>query len=351
VISAGSGAPDVAQVEYFALPQFALPGHLVDLRDYGFDEFASDYTASTWEAVHAGEGLFGLPQDQGMMALFYNQRIFDEYDLTVPTTWDEFLAAARQLKDADPTKYITGDPGEPGQDMGLIWQAGGRPFAVDGDQITINLQDEGTMRWTSTWNQLLEEDHLAPFPHWTEEWFAALADGTIATLPFGGWMGGVFAGFEDGVGDWRVAPMPTYAGGQPVTAQHGGSSQAVLEQSQNPALAAAFLRWLNHEGGVQVFLETGGVPATVADLEDPEFVNAEWDYFSGQKVNEVLVDAASTVGEGWQFLPYQTYANSIFGDTVGQSFLNKTNINDGLQAWQDALVEYGNQQGFQVNGG
>src|SRR5438094_460224 len=30
-IKAGSGAPDVAQIEYQALPQFALPGSLVDL--------------------------------------------------------------------------------------------------------------------------------------------------------------------------------------------------------------------------------------------------------------------------------------------------------------------------------
>src|SRR6266508_4652539 len=35
-IKAGSGSPDVAQIEYQALPQFALPGSLVDLNQYGF---------------------------------------------------------------------------------------------------------------------------------------------------------------------------------------------------------------------------------------------------------------------------------------------------------------------------
>ena len=30
-IKAGSGGPDVAQIEYQALPQFSLPGSLVDL--------------------------------------------------------------------------------------------------------------------------------------------------------------------------------------------------------------------------------------------------------------------------------------------------------------------------------
>ena len=69
-IKAGSGAPDVAQIEYQALPQFALPGSLVDLNQYGFNQFESAYTASTWAAVHAGSGLYGLPQDSGPMALF-----------------------------------------------------------------------------------------------------------------------------------------------------------------------------------------------------------------------------------------------------------------------------------------
>jgi len=55
------------------------------------------------------------------------------------------------------------------------------------------------------------------------------------------------------------------------------------------------------------------------------------------------------VVEGWSYLPYQVYANSIFGDTVGQSYQNSSDLNEGLTAWQDALVEYGNDQGFAVN--
>ena len=62
----------------------------------------------------------------------------------------------------------------------------------------------------------------------------------------------------------------------------------------------------------------------------------------------MLVEAASNVPDGWQYLPYQVYANSIFGDTVGQSYLDAGDLNEGLQAWQDQLVDYGNEQGFTV---
>lgn len=350
-LKAGEGAPDLAQVEYHALAQFGQPGYLVDLREYGLDSLEADFTPSDWEAAHLSDALYGLPQGGGPMVMFYNKRIFDEHSLTVPTTWDEFMEEADKLKQADPSKYFTADPGEAGEDMALIWQAGGRPFKVDGSEITIDFGDEGTQQWVENWNELLGEDNLAPFPHWSEEWFKALQDGTVATLPFGGWQAGVFAGLKDGVGDWRVAPLPTYDGGDPVSAHHGGSNHSVMEQSDNPDLAAAFLRWLTAEEGASVYAELGGFPATVEELNDPEFLNYEWPYFGGQQVNQIIVDAANSVGEGWQFLPYQTYANTIWGDNVGKSFLKKADIAEGLEAWEEALVEHGEQQGFETSGG
>ncbi len=348
-ISAGSGGPDVVQIEYYALQQFALSEGLVDLTQYGLDELEDEYTASTWGAVNIGDGLYALPQDSGPMVLLYNQAIFDQYGIATPTTWDEYVAAGQALHAADPTKYITNDAGDPGFVQPLIWQAGGRPYSTDGTEVTLNLADEGTQRWADTWNQLLEPGLLAPIPTWSDDWYRALGDGTIASIVTGAWMPGILeSSVPEGAGDWRVAPLPSYDG-SPVTAENGGSSQAVLEQSDNPALAAAFLRWLNSSDESRaVFLDGGGFPSTVADLEADAFVNATSDYFGGQAVNEVLVEAAGNVAEGWQYLPFQVYANSVFADTVGQSYANGTDLNEGLAAWQQNVTDYGNQQGFTV---
>jgi len=348
-IKAGSGGPDVAQIEYQALPQFALPGSLVDLTQYGFDELESDYTPSTWASVHAGDGLYGLPQDSGPMALFYNKDVFDKVGVEVPTTWDEYVDAAKAIKEADPSACITNDSGDAGFTTSMIWQAGGTPFQTDGEQVTIDLADQGAQKWTAVWNQLVEQELVCDLPGWTEEWYKALGDGTIATMALGAWAPGVFeSSVPGGEGKWRVAPMPTYDG-QPATSENGGSTESVLEQSKNPALAAAFVKWLNHDGGLEPFLESGGFPATVAELDDPAFVDKEDSYFGGQPVNQVLTAAAGTVVEGWQYLPYQLYANTIYGDTVGKSYQSHSDLNEGLQSWQDALVEYGDEQGFQVD--
>ncbi|MDN3241486.1 ABC transporter substrate-binding protein [Glycomyces tritici] len=348
-VAAGSGAPDVAQIEYYALQQFVLSDALVDLAQYGLADLEPQYTASTWAAVNLG-GVYGLPQDSGPMVLLYNQAVFDQFGLTVPATWDEYVAAAETLHAADPNRFLTNDAGDPGFAQPLIWQAGGRPYTVDGTNIGIDLQDEGTRRWADLWNRMLQPGLLAPIPTWSDDWWKALSNGTVASLISGSWMPGILEGsVPEGAGNWRVAPVPSYDG-TPVTAENGGSAQSVLKQSANPALAAAFLRWLNSSPeSIAVFLENGGFPSTTAELASPEFTGTAPDYFGGQRINEVCVAASENVATGFQYLPFQVYANSVFPDTVGAAYTEQGDLNAGLEAWQESLQEYGETQGFQVD--
>ena len=352
-IKAGTGAPDVAQVEYYALPQFALSGAFADLTGFGAGELEDQYTPSTWGSVSLNDGIYALPQDSGPMAMFYREDVFTNLGLEIPTTWDEYIAAGKAIHAANPDAYITNDTGDAGFTTSMIWQAGGNPYVVDGTtDVTVDFADEGSTKWADTWNQLVQEDLVAPISSWSDEWYQGLTDGSIATLVIGAWMpGNLESGVPDAAGTWRVAPMPTYEEGVAAAAENGGGGQSVVKQSKNPALAAAFLRWLNSDpASIEVFLESGGFPATTADLEDPDFVNLESEYFGGQKINEVLVQAAKDVVPGWSYLPFQTYANSIYGDTVGQAYASKSDLNEGLAAWQEATVKYGVEQGFTVNG-
>ncbi|ROP60984.1 sugar ABC transporter substrate-binding protein [Curtobacterium sp. ZW137] len=350
-IKAGSGAPDVAQVEYYALPQFSLSESLLDLSSYGFGDLKSKFAASTWSSVTDGSKIYGLPQDSGPMALFYNKKVFDEYGIAVPKTWDEYVAAAAKLHAADPDAYITADSGDAGFTTSMIAQAGGTPFTTKGDKVTVNLADAGTKKWTATWNELVEKGLLSKTVGWTDDWYKQLGNGQIATLITGAWMpGNLEASVADASGDWRVAPMPTYDGTTATTANNGGSAEVVMKQTKNPALAAGFLKWLNSsKASTKVFMESGGFPSTTADLESSSFLNEEPSYFGGQKINEVLVDASKSADNDFTYLPYQVYANSVYADTVGQSYEKGTSLDSGLEAWQAALVKYGKQQGFTVS--
>ncbi|MFD1048841.1 signal peptidase I [Kibdelosporangium lantanae] len=112
-------------------------------------------------------------------------------------------------------------------------------------------------------------------------------------------------------------------------------------------------RMFGDRGGVPPDHVMGVVVAVNGNALTPTkaFTDAASAYFGGQKINQVLTAAAGSVAKGWTYLPYQLYANSIYSDTVGKSYLNGTAIETGLAAWQQALVDYGNQQGFTVSAG
>ena len=106
-ISAGSGVPDVTQMEYYALPQFSIGKSLADLAPFGASELDSTFSPGPRESVTDGDAVYGLPTDSGPMALFYNVKVFEEAGVEVPATWDEFADAAKKIHEHDPNTYIS----------------------------------------------------------------------------------------------------------------------------------------------------------------------------------------------------------------------------------------------------
>lgn len=349
-LSAGSGVPDLAQIEYYAIPQFAIGESLADLSEFGADELEDTYTQGPWGSVTTGDGIWGLPIDSGPMAFFYNASLLEEHDIEVPETWEEFAQAARDLNEADPDAYLAADTGDAGSATSMIWQSGGRPYEVDGTSVSIDFSQPETQRWAELWNGLIEDEVLAPITAWSDEWYQGLGDGTIGSLTTGAWMGSnLRSSVEEASGDWRVAPMPQWEDQEEyTTAENGGSSIAVMEDSQNKELAYDFLEYASHGAGADLAREQGVFPATTARLEDEDYLAQELEYFGGQQINQVLAESADAVGEGWQYLPFQVHAISIFNDTAGQAYVSDTTLQDGLQEWGERSASYGEEQGFDV---
>src|SRR5579884_1234142 len=123
--------PDLAEVEFQYLPTFETTASLVDLAPYGAASVKDQFVPYTWSQVLLGNSIFAIPQDTGPMGMWYRQDIFQKYNLPVPTTWAQFADDAAKLHAADPNEYITDfPPKQPGQFMGYVWQAGGRPFNI-----------------------------------------------------------------------------------------------------------------------------------------------------------------------------------------------------------------------------
>mgnify|MGYP000743449330 CR=1 FL=1 len=362
-IEAGSGAPDIAQIEYYALPEYVIRGHLENLSDLGASDFKDFYTPGTWSSVSINDGVYALPMDSGPMAFFYNKEVFDKagVDAEQIKTWDQYYDAAKKIHALGDNYYITSDTGDAGFFDSMTWLAGAKPFQTssDGSEVTVNLtEDKGVKTFTDFWQKLLDEGLLdTKTAGWSEDWFKGMVDGTIASLFTGAWMPANLANSAaDGAGKWRVTQMPT-ADGSTTNSENGGSSLAVLASTKKADAAYQFIEYANHGDGVATRVAGGAFPADKASMESDSFKNTttvknadgeDVDYFGGQKYNEVLAQAAENVSSDYQFLPYEVKARTIFGDYLGKSYTGDQKLTDGIAAWQKALQDYGKDQGFTV---
>ncbi|MDR1450333.1 MAG: sugar ABC transporter substrate-binding protein [Propionibacteriaceae bacterium] len=350
-IAAGSGAPDISQIEYYAIAQYAIPGQLADLAEFGADSLSGTFTAGTWNSVTlAGSGkVYGLPVDSGPMALFYNKATYDEAGVTeAPKTWDEFYDAAKKIHALGPDYYITADNGDAGMATSMMWLAGAQPFKVGTDSVTIDLGAAGVVDFAEFWQKLIDEELInTKISSWSDDWFKALGDGTLASLITGAWMpANLIGSAPDAAGDFRVAATPVPTAGKAADSENGGSSLALLASSDKKEAAYKFLEFNSAGAGVAIRVKGGNFPSTLADLQKTEFLDYTDEYFGGQQYNQVLAQAAKDVLPGWSYLPYQVYANSIFGDKIAGAYSGIGTLADAFKAWGVDLVAYGQQNGF-----
>lgn len=354
-MKSGSGAPDVAQIEYFALPQFALSKDVVDLTAYGAGALQSQYTKSAWSQVAINGGIYGYPQDTGPLVMFYRTDVFKKLGLTPPTTWDEYQADAVKIHQANPSDYIGMlDPSDAGTLDSLIWQAGGTPFKVaNSTTVSTDLTSPAAAKVANLWGSMVQQKLVNVTAAWSNDWWKAMGAGTYATWIAGAWApGAIGSSIPQTDADWAAAPVPQWTAGANVSAENGGSSVAVMSSSAHKAAAAAFAQWLDSNPTATASLTANGLfPATTALLNSSSFQNASIAALDGQKANTVFADSSAHVAPGWQYLPFQVYANSVFGDTVGQAETGGTSLQSGFAAWQKDIDTYATQQGFTVGNG
>jgi multiple sugar transport system substrate-binding protein len=353
-LQAGTGAPDVVQMEYQYIPTFTITDSLLDLRPYGASALKDTFVDWTWGQVSGPKGeVWAIPQDTGPMGMLYRQDIFDEHGIDVPKTWDEFAAAARKLHAADPEVYLTNlAANEAAAWHGLLWQAGAKPYvSANKSDITIKVNDEPSKKLAAYWGGLAKEGVIGVEPDFTDSWFSALNKGKYATWITAAW-GPVFlsGSAKSTAGKWRAAPLPQWDTAKPVSGNWGGSTSAVVKTTKNPIAAAQFAQFLNSDPESAKMFATKQFffPATKALLADPDFVGDKPAFYGGQQVNQVFADISGTVGPSFQWPPFLDRVVTDWTETVGKSLSAKTDTVAALEQWQTRITTFAKSQGFTV---
>jgi multiple sugar transport system substrate-binding protein len=353
-LKAGTGAPDVAQVEFQYIPTFTLTNSLLDLRPYGAAALKDKFVDWTWGQVTGKGGeVWAIPQDTGPMGMLYRQDIFDKHNITPPTTWDEFAAAARKLHAADPKVFMTNlAANQSAAWMALLWQAGGRPFASpSADRISINVADGAAKKLASYWGGLVSDGVVSTDADFTDPWYQGLNRGKYATWLTAAW-GPVFLSTQakETSGKWRAAPLPQWTAGDKASGNWGGSTSAVMKTTKNPIVAAKFAEFLNTDPESAKMFATSQFlfPPTKALLADPSFTGDKPAFYGGQQVNELFAGISDTVAPDFTWPPFLDQAYADWTETVGKSLANRGDVAGALDQWQTRLRTYAEGQGFTV---
>lgn len=353
-LKSGEGAPDVVQMEYQYLASFNQTKSLLDLAPYGATELSSTYVDWVWNQVKQGDGIYAIPQDAGPMGNLSRTDILKKAGIDSPAaTWDQYALDAAAIKEKTGSYISNLPPNEAGQIIGLLWQAGVKPFGYDGKKgVTVDVNGDDSKKMLAYWQKLIQADQVSVDPDFTDGWYQGLASGKYAGWLTAAW-GPLFlqGTAKDTSGLWTASELPQATAGDSVSGNWGGSSDAVLSTTKNPIAAYELAKFINSdtESTLKLANEQFLFPTAKSTLEDPAFVDQESEFYGGQKVNQKFSEISSTVDSTFEWLPYTDFAYSSFTDTLGKAIADKGDLAAGADAWQKALVDYGTEQGFDVN--
>ncbi|MGA7149022.1 MAG: extracellular solute-binding protein [Microbacterium sp.] len=354
-LEAGSGAPDVIQLENEVIPSFTIRDGLVDLVEYGIDDLEDQYAPGAWSDVSSGDSVYAVPVDLGPVGMLYRADILEEFGIDVPTTWDELASAAQELKDAGSESFLANYPTNGRAfSQALFAQAGNVPFdfsTANIEEIGIEVDDSATKEVLEYWFQLIDAGVVSADDRSTPDFNTAVVNGRHATYLAAAWGPGYLMGLEeesDPDARWAAAPLPQWDPANPVFVNWGGSSFGVTSQAQDPELAALVASELfGTEEAWKIGIEEGALfPTYLPVLESDYFVNLEYPFFGGQQINKDVFLEAAAAYEGFTFSPFQTFAYDKLTEAQASVLQGAATIDEALATYQAALEEYATAQGF-----
>ncbi|MGV9770295.1 ABC transporter substrate-binding protein [Microbacterium sp. NPDC003461] len=333
----GGNPPDVVRLT--GLTDFR--DDLLVLDPYLGEDYREQFLPGPTSAVlNDDDEMIAVPSDLTMNGPFINVDLFEQAGVEVPTewTWDEMLSAAQEVKEATGVPYAF-----------AMDKSGHRLSTILSEYGTYLLDDDGNAldmdRAEAALQPIVEMMASGDMP--ADFWLGSgsryqganeifLAGETPIYLS-GNWQVAQFV--ENAQFDWTVVPNPceTECGGFP-----GGKFMAAFEQSENPALAAEFIRFMNDAEQQETFVTVGGQLPTRVDLSESGVTYP--DEAAQEAMDVFLADLVDTPEEGFESNGHPAFSASATAlvdelSTVvaGQKDL-RTALTD-LSAEIDALVE------------
>lgn len=328
--------------------------------DYNFDDFLKPLVENI--ATYKGK-LGGLPYDIPIFITMYRKDIFDELKLKPPTTWQEYMDAAKAINEAkQPTTYGTLGQWKSGHyslecDMTMfLWAHGGSVYSKDGKATINDDKAQAAMEY------MMQIGKYMPPGAVTWDWSG---EADAFTQGLGGFYtswGEFFPSFDDpakskivGLAEPLKVPkadaLRTKAecgfDETPGVSHQGGSSLALSKYSKNQEAAWIFMQWATSSDITTraSLLGGGATPIRKSNFTDPR-IKANNKVTAGTTRHfDVTLDAINNwMGTEphlppWASLSVDSFAVELGKMTTGQQDI-KTTLDNMAKAANDAASKY-----------
>ena len=351
-----STAPDVMYEDTYMIRSDVGAGYLQPIDDH-LDGWA-DWEKFAENAKVAGQGddgkVYGIPMGTDTRGLWFHKEILSKAGLGEdwqPTTWDELLEAAREIKskvpDVIPFNIYSGKPmGEgsvmQGFEMLLYGVEGGSLYNTDQGKWVLGAQGfKDSLHFIRT----VFTEELGPTPQQAldsnvgstvgGEW---LPDGKLGIALDGSWMPGTW--LEDGAAPWPewsekmgAAAMPTQTGAEPgQISMSGGWTLAMGANCEDPDLAFQVMSLaLDKEHSLAFAISNSQIAVREDVAADPSYLESN-----------PTVEFFSDLVEVTQFRPatadYPNISNAIMV-AMESVMTGKTSPEEAAATYDQAVVD------------
>lgn len=264
-------------------------GAIADLKPHlaraSIADFPDAWSPSLLKLQTFAGGFWGMPYHDGPQCLIYRKDLFEAAGLAPPTTWDEFVAAARQFHSPASGRFGTvlalfPDGHNSFYDFCIhVWTRGGEPFDTDGAPNLLSTEALAALAFIRT----LAKDvtAIAPNPDKLDSVASGqmFCEGKIALMT--NWFG--FAALGDSVdgpvrGKIYIAPVPAGPGGRSVSLNVYWIL-SLASGSRHPLLAWDFMRHVATPAMDRLTTTEGAIGVRRSTWSDSE-INSRIPYYN-----------------------------------------------------------------------
>ena len=332
----GEGSPDLVDIEQGVFSRYMSQDmmYFVPLNSYLENDGLMDDVVIARLNLYAYDGnYYGLEHALCPVLMAYRPDLFEQCGLELPTTWEEYVDAAKVMKENG--IYITADADLSNGETSIFREI---PIAM-GENIIRNSNGDFEItdgwKWWAEQYKALQQDGYVYLAEVDSDKYGAIAENIVATDFIADWAAGWLRdNVPEQSGMWRLAPLPLMnETSSPVTV-NGGTGLCMVEYSQVPQDTLwDFMKFsmLNADNLVTKYEMTSLYPPVYSAMEA---CNTPVEYYGGQNLGELWQSLADQTP-----VQYQSRVRAYFSDLTRAEFYDWMEGNITIDELADRLTQ------------